>query len=659
MSIILPVKWDRTRALTLEHVRGWRAISYLRFSATLQEDGDSIERQRINTQRAVTELGLLLDGSLEDRAKSASKGHHRLKGELGRFLAAIEAGHIPAGTVLIVEAVDRLTREGTLDVYPMLQVIIRAGIVLLVCGEAEDCDEFELYDEHAINGRQGDRLHSDIRAAYKYTKRLSQNAKAKHARRRAQANEGILVIPNGVPPFWINREIGARRRGEPVHTLNSHARAVQRMFEEALADRSVRQITDTLLKEGILNPNGDAWRAPAVGRILRDDAVLGYWTPIQWENGRRAPVDRGHIVYPEAISPALWQAVQDRLDSRAKVLRGATGKTVPNLFSGHSFCPSCGAGMRIDTGGGLRRGARKRHLICGAYVDHRGCTDASRYDMNLLERPILLALAERLRLVPAQPVASFSAERRGSLELAIRQTDEAIAAVMPRAASSPTLLAHVERLAQTADAMRAELVAVIEAMVMEQKRQSQADETWRMIRTTLAPTLRGEPEARERMRLLLASQNYRVVGDGGGRVVVHVGAEEVPVPAYPGMVDYDAEESFTTGAESSSHPPCGAARASATLASGEATPATPDQDHDAQPQASEPAHATTRCAGDPGEALPPPAGGRGAPRGGGGAPLQGARRDGDLPLRQQLGAGSGVGRAARARGGGVAACSHS
>jgi hypothetical protein len=542
MTAILPLHWDRTRPLHLNDIRGWPAISYLRFSSSLQRDGDSIERQRINTGRAIRALHLVHDRALEERAKSASKGHHRTRGELGRLLDAITAGHVPPGTVLIVEAVDRLTREGPLDAYPMLQTIIRAGIVLLVCGEAEDHDEFDLYDEHAINDGKGDKLHTQIRSAFNYTKGIAKRAKAKHARRREQAARGEDVVPNGRPPFWIDRHLTARKRGEPVHKLNERHSLILAIFDAAMRHNSLTKITAVLSASGLMAPDGAPWRRSAIGRILRDDAVIGYWTPTQIIGGKRTPVGAPHKVYPEAIPLAQWQAVQDRLDATEGVLRGATGKSVPNLFTGRTACATCGGPLRIDTGGGIRRGQRKRHLLCASYVERQGCGDRSRYDMAALEQPLVMTLLERLRLAPQAPaLPSSHADRRAELELRIRNNDEAITTMMPRVSRSSTLLAHVERLGEETDALREELRAVIEVDAMEASRQRQDQRTWRLLKETLQPALAGDVEARERLRMLLAGKDYRIVGGGGGRLWVKVGAVSEPVPSFS-MTDADEED---------------------------------------------------------------------------------------------------------------------
>ena len=61
-----------------------------------------------------------------------------------------------------------------------------------------------------------------------------------------------------------------------------------------------------------------------------------------------------------------------------------------------------------------------------------------------------------------------------------------------------------------------------------------------MIKTLIKPALAGEVGARERLRLLLSGQEYKIVGDGDGRLMVHIRGEIVPVPPYPGMeVDND------------------------------------------------------------------------------------------------------------------------
>src|SRR5262245_19340268 len=90
-----------------------RAYSYIRFSRPEQSLGDS-ERRQVDAARAyAARKGLDFDETLQlvDRGRSGYKGDHRTKGVLGKFLKAVEAGDVPAGSILIVENLDRLSRE--------------------------------------------------------------------------------------------------------------------------------------------------------------------------------------------------------------------------------------------------------------------------------------------------------------------------------------------------------------------------------------------------------------------------------------------------------------------------------------------------------------------------------------------------------------------
>lgn len=519
MSNISPSHWDRSRALNLVDIRGWKAISYLRFSSSLQEGNDSIARQRAALDHAVREVGLELDRSLEDHAKSASKGHHRTKGELGLLLFAITEGAVPQGTILIVENIDRLTREGVLDAYTMLATIIHAGVVLLVCGD----EELELYDEAAINGRAGDRLHSDIRAAYKYTKRLAQFQRSQQKRRREQALRGEKVIPNGIVPGWLDRDLNTR-----THHLNQHAGTIERIFRECVKGASARQIAAGLNRDGVLTMQGAAvWRAPRIGAILRDDAVIGYWTPTQLQGKTRVPAGPPAPIYPPAVGHGLWQEVQNALSARRGITRGAIGTTVPNLFTGHVFCGSCGGTLRIDTGGGLRGGRRKRHFLCGAYMDAKTCAVSVRYDLDVLERRLVWKLARMIRLVPKTArTMNAHAEQIAGLRIGIEQQEAMVLGYMRN--SSPTVQTAVAKLAAETDSMRRRAEALEhEAAVLAAERTA-AEEFWPVLRATIAPALRGEVEARDRLRGLLSRHAYRIVGDKDdlGGLIIHAGTAQ-------------------------------------------------------------------------------------------------------------------------------------
>ena len=114
-----------------------KAYSYLRFSTPEQESGDSVRRQIANAENWAKNQGIDLDDILkfEDRGISAYRGLNRIKGALGNFLNLVKEGKIPYNSYLIVENLDRLSRENV--IYALLQFlsIIQQGIRIVTLME--------------------------------------------------------------------------------------------------------------------------------------------------------------------------------------------------------------------------------------------------------------------------------------------------------------------------------------------------------------------------------------------------------------------------------------------------------------------------------------------------------------------------------------------
>jgi DNA invertase Pin-like site-specific DNA recombinase len=110
-----------------------RAYSYVRMSTPEQLKGHSRQRQlELSTAFAGEhDLELVPDAQLEDLGVSAFKGANVKDGALGRFLKAAESGAIPKGSYLLVESLDRISRQDILDAQALFLRIITAGIKLV------------------------------------------------------------------------------------------------------------------------------------------------------------------------------------------------------------------------------------------------------------------------------------------------------------------------------------------------------------------------------------------------------------------------------------------------------------------------------------------------------------------------------------------------
>src|SRR5262245_17001370 len=85
--------------------------SYVRFSTPEQRKGSGKARQDALAERWCVKRGYSLCRNYSDLGVSAYKGRNATHGDLSRFLHLVQTGKIPRGSVLLVESLDRLSRD--------------------------------------------------------------------------------------------------------------------------------------------------------------------------------------------------------------------------------------------------------------------------------------------------------------------------------------------------------------------------------------------------------------------------------------------------------------------------------------------------------------------------------------------------------------------
>ena len=110
-----------------------KAYSYLRFSTPEQEKGDSKRRQAALAEQYAVEFGMELDTelNLHDLGVSAFRGTNAATGALSLFLDAVKRGIVAKDAYLLVESLDRVSRETAYDAQLTLQNIISHGITVV------------------------------------------------------------------------------------------------------------------------------------------------------------------------------------------------------------------------------------------------------------------------------------------------------------------------------------------------------------------------------------------------------------------------------------------------------------------------------------------------------------------------------------------------
>lgn len=134
-SIIKSINHSGER-VKMKNPQRQKAYSYVRFSTTDQKKGDSLDRQMEKTLKYIKEHDLELDTTLNltDAGVSAFKGKNVDEGRLGQFIQAIDYGRVRKGSYLIVESLDRPSRQNVEDALELFLRIIRKGIIIVITG---------------------------------------------------------------------------------------------------------------------------------------------------------------------------------------------------------------------------------------------------------------------------------------------------------------------------------------------------------------------------------------------------------------------------------------------------------------------------------------------------------------------------------------------
>ncbi|GAB3372187.1 recombinase family protein [Massilia agri] len=374
-----------------------RVLAYARFSSARQAKGTSLERQVRNAQKWCQERGFVLDDlTLQDTGISAWTGANKRRGKLGLLLDLIEAGKVEAGTYLLVEAFDRLTREELTDAVGLITKLLEAGLIIVTLTDGIE------WTKESMNSQKMDFMMSVLLLSRGHEESLM---KAKRLRETfGSAREKGSRKEFGSAPGWLWRPEST----EPWQVVDKHAEAVVKVFELAAAGYGSKAICKTANAEGWPIPTRETekkpkkWHPTMPGRLLRMRAVLGEHEYRIMTHEAKKEVNHwrgkssGIVIpdfYPRIISDELWHRARASIATRATTSR-RRDEHYFNIWSGLLRCGYCGAMVHRKN---ESRGNSKAQLICSNKI--AGLTEcktgaASATDASLLTTISALAGAE-------------------------------------------------------------------------------------------------------------------------------------------------------------------------------------------------------------------------------------------------------------------------
>ena len=360
-----------------------KAYSYTRFSTPAQAEGDSARRQ-IDKARAYADThGLQLDMDLtfEDLGVSAYRGANVETGRLGEFLKAVEDGLIPRASFLLVESLDRISRNKPRKAFRLLELICEAGVTVVTTADGRRYDEATLDDDPMALMYA---LMVAIRANEESERKADRVGNAYNEKRKAAA-EGA---DNGTPftrmlPAWIE----FREDTKSHAAISERAKVVETIFRMAGEGLGQHAIAQRLNAEGVPTFGGrgkqrkaDAWHRSYIKKLLTNSAVVGTFTPHQKRTDtqgkrKRVPLDPIEDYFPAVIDRDLFERVAS--SARASAPRGRNATAEPkSIFAGLLRCAHCGGTVTR-----MVKGPDNVYLICSRANRKLGCKyQAVRYE---------------------------------------------------------------------------------------------------------------------------------------------------------------------------------------------------------------------------------------------------------------------------------------
>lgn len=363
-----------------------KAYSYIRMSTAEQKHGDSARRQIEYAEEYAAKEGLEVVDLIEDIGVSGFKGQNAEVGALSRFLAAVETGHVERGSYLIVESLDRITRQHILDAFQLMQRIVDAGIIIVTL---HDNQKYSRESFETTGGNLLVAIFSMMRAHEESQRKSDRLSAVWQQKKKLAASKGQLLGQK--LPGWL--EYNAQKT--EIRIVVDRAAVVKEIFElsrDGWGAYSIAKLFNGQRKE----PWGRSsiWQESYIKKILINRAVLGEYQPYKkvHRGGKYTRIPDGDPIenyYPAVISLGLFEQARLAIAQRQSSGKGRKGSDYANLFTGLLKCSFCGKGIRYLNKGQPPKGGR--YLRCSTALLNGTCHGrALRYEQ--VEQSLLYAI---------------------------------------------------------------------------------------------------------------------------------------------------------------------------------------------------------------------------------------------------------------------------
>ena len=493
----------------MHNARNIKVYSYLRFSDVRQAAGSSADRQTQYAASWAAQHQLPLDHalSLRDEGLSAYHQRHVKQGALGTFLQAIDDGRIHAGSVLVVESLDRLSRAEPVLAQAQLAQIINAGITVVTASDGRE------YNRERLKANPMDLVYSLLVMirAHEESDTKSKRVKAAIRRQCEQWLAGTYRgrIRHGQDPQWLRWEDGA------WHLISERVAAVQHAIDWFRAGHGATAIVDRLQAIGLsVSHRGSS--VSHLYKLFRLPALRGVKTLSIDETAYALPA-----YYPPIMSHEAFDELQVLIRQRGR--RKGKGD-IPGMITGMRLttCGYCGSAMVAQNLMRRKRDAlgqvqdTYRRLACSSGTTHRRCPVGGSTSVAPIERALLDFCSDQMNLhalvnpdtvhEPTRQKLATAKARAADVETQLERLTHAL--LHDEGTAPAILLRKVRELEKTLEPLKREVVHAEGELATVSRKAPAAADSWRAVVTRVK---QQESDARLQARQLVADTFARLV----------------------------------------------------------------------------------------------------------------------------------------------------
>ncbi|MEO6005470.1 MAG: recombinase family protein [Opitutus sp.] len=351
------------------------AFSYIRCSTPKQHrEGDTKRRQLDLCAKYARENGLILSSEgYEAMGVSAFRGKNVEEGSvLFKLIDVIKEGKIiPKGSTIIIENLDRLSRNFITESLPIFMDIIRQGVNIVTLTDRK------VYSQESIRKNPFDLMYSIMILSRGHEESVVKSVRTSEAWKKAQLAAATTKIKQSYPA-WL------KLKDNQFTVIPEKAKIVTGIFQQYLDGHGTGYIARYLNERGVKTFTGLIWYQTTVKFYLRFPAVIGQYHVGKREGGKKIKTGVIHEgYYPPIISHDDFYRVQARMKLSPSKM-GRPQREDANMFNRILKCGYCGSSM------GIYNATKSNSYVCWNAVTG-GCVRVA-YPVPEVEKPLLTAL---------------------------------------------------------------------------------------------------------------------------------------------------------------------------------------------------------------------------------------------------------------------------